>query len=287
MTQTHRFFTRAFAAVLLAVTLLAQGCALDFSGDNFQRLKTFFKLTEALAAGEATLVHSWFFPTALAVKKNWVQVSGAVVAPDGGALPATVTVVATFEDMTTGKQQQKVTLRVKPKGDGTFVAKKKIRKSIEADSLMMVTVQPVGGDLESGTELTLCVDLVEKKGDLKSLPVCATGGGAGGVATLTELQRDIFTPTCDSFGCHNADSARGGLVLAAGMSFENLVNVPSNQQAQFDRVEPGDPESSYIVKKLRGDAGIEGERMPDGGPFLTDAQLARVISWINAGAPNN
>ena len=37
-------------------TMLAQGCALDFSGDNFQRLRIFFSLTEALVQGEATLV---------------------------------------------------------------------------------------------------------------------------------------------------------------------------------------------------------------------------------------
>ncbi|MCP4202620.1 MAG: hypothetical protein GY769_11880 [bacterium] len=275
-----------FVLATLCVAVLAQSCAPDFTGDNFQRLKTFFKLTETLTKGQATLIHTWFFPASVKLKKRWVEVSGVATAPAGGTLPATATVVAKFEDMNTGRQQQKVTLKLKIKADGTFSARKKIKKDISADSLMMVTLMPAGNDLEEGTELTLCVDLAENKGALKSIPECAAGGG-GGAATLTALQNDIFTPTCDSFGCHNADSASAGLVLAEGMSFGELVNEPSSQMPQFDRVEPGDPEASYIVKKLRGDADISGERMPEGGPFLTDAELARLISWINAGAPNN
>lgn len=287
MKYPSRSFVRTLAVIALVIgAVLAQGCALDFTGGNFQRLKTFFKLTEALAQGEATLVHTWFFPASVTVKKRWVEVSGRATAPDGGTLPATATVVARFEDMGTGKRQQKVTLKLKIKADGSFSAKKKIKKDISADSLMMVTVMPAGNDLEEGTELTLCVDVVEKKGDLNKVPDCVESGG-GGPATLTELQDDLFTPTCDNFGCHNADSASAGLVLAEGMSFAELVNEPSRQRPEFDRVEPGDPDNSYIVKKLRGDADINGDRMPEGGPFLDDAELARLISWINDGAPNN
>lgn len=272
---------------LLAAAVLSQGCALVFSGNDFQRLKTFFKLTEALAQGEATVVHTWFFPAKVGVKKRWVEVSGRATAPEGGTLPARATVVARFEDLDSGKKLQTVTLKLKFAGDGSFSAKKKIKKDVAAGSLMMVTIMPVGGDLEVGTELTMCVDLAASKGDLKKLPACVPGGGNSGPATLTELQTDIFTPTCDKFGCHNADSARAGLVLAAGMSFAELVNEPSSQQPAFDRVEPGDPENSYLVKKLRGDADITADRMPEGGPFLTDAQIARVISWIEHGAEDN
>ena len=273
-------------AVLVAV-VFSQGCALDFSGDNFQRLKTFFKLTEALAQGEATLVHTWFFPAKVGVKKRWVEVLGRATVPEDGTLPATVTVVVRFEDLDSGKKLQTVTLKLKIGGDGAFSAKKKIKKDVVADSLMMVTVKPAGSDLEVGTSLTLCVDLAANKGDLKKLPACVESGGNDGPATLTELQTDIFTPSCDRFGCHNADSARAGLVLAAGTSFAELVNEPSSQRSEFDRVEPGDPENSYLVKKLRGDADITGDRMPAGDPSLTDAQFARVISWISDGARDN
>ena len=43
------------------------------------------------------------------------------------------------------------------------------------------------------------------------------------------------------------------------MSFDELVDVPSTQQPGLDRVEPGDAENSYLVKKLRGDVDIDGD----------------------------
>jgi len=52
-------------------------------------------------------------------------------------------------------------------------------------------------------------------------------------------------------------------------------------------VAPGDPEASYLIHKLEGRAGIAGDRMPQGGPFLSSADIAVIRSWIQAGAPNN
>ena len=50
------------------------------------------------------------------------------------------------------------------------------------------------------------------------------------------------------------------------------------------RVAPGDPRSSYLYLKVLGEGGIDGGRMPLGGPF--DPRMAPFIaSWIEAGAP--
>ena len=72
----------------------------------------------------------------------------------------------------------------------------------------------------------------------------------------------------------------------ANDSHAALVNVSSLQVAQ-DRVEPGDPDNSYLIRKLEGDAGIVGSRMPQGGPFLDQATIDTIRQWINDGAPNN
>lgn len=281
------------AAAILSGLLFSQGCALDFSGDNFQRLRIFFKLTETLSEGEAQLVHSWFFPSSIKVKKRWVQISGRLSAPEEGTLPGSVTVIARFEDVETGAKQATVSIKVTVEDDGTFSARKKLKKNVSADSLMLVTIEPGDSDLAEDTALALCVDLVEAKKDLNSIPNCLEnddddGGGGGGdgaqTVTLTQLQTSLFTPTCARAGCHNAASAQAGLVLEAGRTFGETVNVPSSERPQFDIIEPGDPESSYMVKKLRGDADIDGQRMPRGGPFLSDERLAEVVSWINAGA---
>ena len=47
------------------------------------------------------------------------------------------------------------------------------------------------------------------------------------------------------------------------------------------RVAPGDPENSYLIKKIRGDADIVGLQMPMTGDKLTPDQIATVADWIS------
>ncbi|MDH4256980.1 MAG: hypothetical protein OEX13_20985, partial [Gammaproteobacteria bacterium] len=79
----------------------------------------------------------------------------------------------------------------------------------------------------------------------------------------------------------------GSMNLTAGNSFANLVNVASHEQPGLMRVKPGDPANSYVIHKLEGAASISGSRMPLGGPFLDQATLDSIKSWIASGAPNN
>jgi hypothetical protein len=88
-------------------------------------------------------------------------------------------------------------------------------------------------------------------------------------------------------GCHDAVSGQAGLVLASGRARANLVNVASSQQPSLFRVTPNDAESSYIVRKVRGDVTITGARMPIGSAPLTPAQIDGLIRWILAGAPDD
>lgn len=104
--------------------------------------------------------------------------------------------------------------------------------------------------------------------------------------TLSQLQESIFSPRCAV--CHSG----GGAVLPESMNLTSvaesaaaLVGVASTQRPAVLRVAPGDPEDSYLIHKLEGRAGIEGERMPFGGPFLSDAEIDQVRAWITAGAP--
>lgn len=115
-----------------------------------------------------------------------------------------------------------------------------------------------------------------------------SGGGGGGSATVTlsMLQTQVFSARCTS--CHGGPGGQEGLNLAAGSAHGSLVNVASAQKPGAIRVIPGDPDNSYLVQKLRGDAGIVGLRMPrNGPPFLSDDQINLVRQWIQQGAPNN
>lgn len=106
--------------------------------------------------------------------------------------------------------------------------------------------------------------------------------------TLTQIQAMVFTPICS--GCHTGPTSG---VLPGGMNLTNtassyaaLVNVASLQVA-LDRVEPGNPDDSYLIRKLEGGPGIAGVRMPQGGPFLDQATIDTIRQWITDGAPNN
>jgi uncharacterized protein (TIGR03118 family) len=107
---------------------------------------------------------------------------------------------------------------------------------------------------------------------------------------LSQIQAAVFTPICS--GCHNGSNPPGGALpgsqnLTVGNSFAALVGVASLEQPALRRVKPGDPDNSYLIQKLEGAAGINGSRMPLGGPFLDQATIDQIKSWISSGAPNN
>ncbi|HKV10242.1 MAG TPA: hypothetical protein VJ725_19020 [Thermoanaerobaculia bacterium] len=113
-------------------------------------------------------------------------------------------------------------------------------------------------------------------------------GAEGPALAFSQIQAEIFTPNCAKAGCHDAASASSGLVLAAGQSYGNLVGRPATQNGGLARVEPGNPEASYLLRKLRGDPSITGGRMPlDGPPYLTTEQIEGIAAWVRAGAPND
>jgi len=113
---------------------------------------------------------------------------------------------------------------------------------------------------------------------------------APAATTLTQIQATVFTPICS--GCHNGSQPPSGSLpgsqnLTIGNSFANLVNMASKEQPGLLRVKPGDPANSYLIQKLEGAASISGSRMPFGGPFLDQATIDQIKSWIASGAPNN
>jgi len=113
--------------------------------------------------------------------------------------------------------------------------------------------------------------------------------------TFSSIQRDIFNAR-DLAGrqgcieCHT-DQGRnpsGGLVLLDGRSYDALVGRVSTGKPGATRVVPGDPDNSYLVKKLEGAPDIAGVRMPRGnGPFLTQGQMLVIRRWIQQGAQND
>jgi hypothetical protein len=135
---------------------------------------------------------------------------------------------------------------------------------------------------------------------LRLLALCVAGCGAGSgegldvggrplgeageiplAAALPSLQVHVFDAACTV--CHAGAAAPLGLRLDAANSYTNLVGVPSRQVGSLLRVAPGNPDASYLVRKLEGTAS-EGERMPLGGPPIPAETIAYVRQWIADGA---
>ena len=100
--------------------------------------------------------------------------------------------------------------------------------------------------------------------------------------TLASIQANVFTPVCS--GCHAGASAPVGLRLDAVSAYGLLVGVASGEVPSLQRVKTGDPDNSYLVQKLEGRAAV-GARMPFGGPYLDDATIGVIRTWIANGAP--
>jgi hypothetical protein len=110
---------------------------------------------------------------------------------------------------------------------------------------------------------------------------------ASGSVTFSQLQNEILTPSCAVSGCHAQSNPMPpeGLVLSAGVAHGNIVGVPSNQMPTLDRIEPGDPNNSYLVRKVEGTG--QGGRMPLGQPALSNELIQNLREWVVDGAQDN
>ncbi len=105
---------------------------------------------------------------------------------------------------------------------------------------------------------------------------------ASGVEFET-LQSTIFTPICSR--CHQGSGAPQGLRLdSADTSYQFLVGVSSGERPDLLRVNPNNPDDSYLVMKLEGNPGIVGGRMPLNGTPLSTEVIGQVRDWIADGA---
>jgi hypothetical protein len=115
------------------------------------------------------------------------------------------------------------------------------------------------------------------------------GGTGGGTPSLTGDVQPILSANCALSGCHGGSSPQLGMNLGPGQTFSNTVNVAS-VESSLDRIEPGQPDQSYLVHKIQGtqsQVGGTGGRMPLGGTPLSQADIDKIRAWITAGAQNN
>ncbi|GEM_PF-750034 len=90
--------------------------------------------------------------------------------------------------------------------------------------------------------------------------------------------QDIFNRNC--VRCHQGDGAPAELVLLAGESYANLVNAPSTEYPEWQRVNPGDRATSWLYEKISNSDPPVGSKMGT----LTDDEVELIGAWIDQGA---
>ena len=100
-------------------------------------------------------------------------------------------------------------------------------------------------------------------------------------ATLAEVS-EVFAVSCAFSGCHSGGDPAAGLSLEGDFA-ARIVGVASEQRSDLKLVDPGNPDKSYLLIKVRGDDEMVSQRMPPGNP-LSAEQVEIIRAWIASGA---
>jgi len=158
------------------------------------------------------------------------------------------------------------------------------------DGMSSTSLSPGHHTYDESGNYTVVFIVTDARGAIDPTPGTRTvtvESGGGGTATLTEVQTQIFNVSCAFSGCHGGSSPAQGMDLTAGASHGNIVEVASAQAPSLDRIEPNDPDNSYLYLKVIDDPSISGSRMPRGAPALSQDLVDLLRDWIERGAPDD
>ena len=131
--------------------------------------------------------------------------------------------------------------------------------------------------------MTVISFLLFSCGEDNSSPTGPGGNNNTGLkATFSSIQVNVFDVSCAVSGCHDIATQRAGLNLSSGSAYNELVNASSTTSG-LKRVDPGNSNNSWLVKRITGDGTGQ---MPPGGS-LSSAKIDSIRSWIDSGALNN
>ena len=109
----------------------------------------------------------------------------------------------------------------------------------------------------------------------------------GAAATFADVTT-VFALSCATQGCHTGNPPTNTPdSFDPELAYDALVGQPAIQVPSMPLIEPGNPDRSYTVLKIRGTASGAGgvaTRMPLNARPLSDEDQAAVESWILAGA---
>ena len=118
-------------------------------------------------------------------------------------------------------------------------------------------------------------------GDDSTLGPDDEGEGALTEATLAQVS-GVFSVSCALSGCHSGGEPKADLSLEGDFA-ARIIGVASGQRPDLKLVDPGNPDDSYLLIKVRGDDEIVSQQMPPGGTLPAE-QVEIIRAWIASGA---
>ncbi len=103
-------------------------------------------------------------------------------------------------------------------------------------------------------------------------------------AALEAKVKDIFDEYCTSCHSGGGNPASDPSEVDLEVPLSSLVGIPSIANGK-PLVVPGDPDASYLLLKMTGGEGMEGDLMPLGDDPLSKDKLQAVSDWIAALPP--
>lgn len=90
---------------------------------------------------------------------------------------------------------------------------------------------------------------------------------------------EIFMSTCAQVGCHAGSNPQMGMALTEEQFYGHIVDAPSRERPELKLIDPGRPDSSYLIHKVKGREDIVGAPMPFTGEKLSEQEVQILEEW--------
>ncbi|MFV2056219.1 MAG: hypothetical protein ACC707_07105 [Thiohalomonadales bacterium] len=127
----------------------------------------------------------------------------------------------------------------------------------------------VHGSDDNGWQANVCAEVI--------------AGGDTPTSFYTDNIQPIWNSNCTFSFCHDASAPAAGMDLTASVSHGQIVNIPSSQLPSMARIEPNNPNNSYLRHKLhdsQSSVGGAGTQMPPRNGQLSPTDLLLIDTWI-------
>ena len=143
-----------------------------------------------------------------------------------------------------------------------------------------------GDGTDTGSAESTSTDTGDATGTSDTTDGGETGDPCGEPVSFSGDVQPVLDSRCAGANCHSSAAAKADLDLQTDMHGA-LVNVMSGQCNDRLIVQPGAPEASYLVDKIKDQNLCFGDPMPKIGALLSAGQIADIENWICRGAPND